>query len=160
MRGEFVRAAAFLEAAQSAWGASPQLARLAFEVTHNRIVAAVDGGRLDEAASLLAEPGRRAALGESDWMDLSVYLVQTRAEAAAAGGDFSGAAEVVAAGIAALGSQGELLRAYEAYVHNAFARLYNARRFEQARAVLARGLAVHPSSQLLAGDMASLTAAQ
>lgn len=160
MRGEFARADAFLEEAQSAWGASPDLARLAFEVTYNRIVAAIDGGRLDEAAALLAEAGRRAVLGEREWMDLSVYLVQTRAEAASAGRGFSEAAEVVAAGIAALGSQGELLRAYEAYVHNAFARMYNARRLEEARAVLVRGLGVYPSSQVLARDMASLTAAR
>jgi tetratricopeptide (TPR) repeat protein len=160
MRGEFARAAAFLEAAQAAWGASPDVARLRFEVTHNWIVGAIQAGRLGEAVSLLADPGRRAVLGESDWTDLSVYLVQSRAEAASAGGGFSEAAEVIAAGIASLGSQGELLRAYEAYVHNAFAKLYNARRLEEARAVLARGLGVYPSSQMLSRDMASLTAAR
>ncbi len=46
---------------------------------------------------------------------------------------------------------------YEAYVHNAFARLFNAQRTDEARAVLNRGLEVFPSSAMLLRDLASLT---
>ena len=138
------------------------------EVTHNFTVSLVEDGSLDEARALLETPAARSALGEDDWRDLSVYLVQTRAEAVsrrpgepaaadAASAD-AAAADVVAAGLKELGPEPELLRSYEAYMHNAFARMYNARRFDDARAILARGLAVHPSSATLARDMASLTA--
>ena len=157
MRGDFSLATGFLDAAESSWGSLPSLSRLRYEVTHNWVIGLLEGGRLDDAAALLGDRARRAALGEQDWTDLSIFLVQARAEAAGRSGGFLDAAEIVAAGLLSLGSQPGLLQAYEAYVHNAFARLFNARRFDEAKEVLERGLSVHPASPMLASDMASLT---
>jgi hypothetical protein len=158
MRGDFGIGLAFLAAVEEARGAEPDLARLRMEITHNQAISLVERGLLDEADALLAAPGSRAALGDSDWMDLSIYVVQARAQEVARRSGDAAASETVAVGLKTLGSAPELLRMYEAYVHNAFARLYNARRMDEARAALARGLEVHPSSATLASDMASLTA--
>jgi tetratricopeptide (TPR) repeat protein len=156
MSGAFAEALGFLDEAEAAWGPEPDLDRLRMEVTHNQLISLVERGALDQADALLRAPGAPAVLGENDWRDLSVYVVQERARAAVRQGGDAAGAETVAAGIAGLGKEPELLRMYEAYVHNAFARLFNARRFDEARAVLARGLEVHPSSAMLARDKATL----
>jgi hypothetical protein len=158
MRGDFETGLAFLAAVEEAWGAEPDVARLRMEITHNQAISLVERGLLDKADALLAGPDSRAALGDSDWMDLSIYVVQARAQDVARRSGDAAASETVAAGLEVLGGAPELLRMYDAYVHNAFARLYNARRMDEARAALARGLEVHPSSATLASDMASLTA--
>ncbi|MBE3134530.1 MAG: hypothetical protein IMZ55_13755 [Acidobacteria bacterium] len=157
MRGDFRPAVGFLDAAKSSWGERPDLFRQRQEITHNWIVSLVEKGSGQEAEALLASPATRAALGDADWIDLSVFLVQSRAEIAARSGDYGAAADAIAAGLQALGAQTELLRAHEAYVHNAFAQLYNARKFDDAKAVLERGLSVSPSSPMLTGDMRNLT---
>jgi tetratricopeptide (TPR) repeat protein len=157
MRGDFRPAVDFLDAAKSSWGERSDLFRQRQEITHNWIVSLVEKGSGQEAEALLASPATRAALGDADWIDLSVFLVQSRAEVAARSGDYGAAADAIAAGLQALGAQTELLRAHEAYVHNAFARLYNARKFDDAKAVLERGLSVSPSSPMLTGDMRNLT---
>jgi len=157
MRGDFRRAIDFLDAAKSSWGERPDLGRRRQEIMHNWVVSLVEKGSREEAAALLETPSARDVLGRADWTDLSVFLVQSRAEAAARSGGYREAAEEVAAGLQSLGAQAELLRAYEAYVHNAFAQLYNARKFDDAKAVLERGLSVYPSSPMLTGDMRNLT---
>jgi hypothetical protein len=156
MRSDFRSAIDFLDAAKSSWGERPDLTRRRQEVTHNWILSLVEKGSREEAGTLLETPSARDVLGGADWTDLSVFLVQSRAEAAARGGDYGTAAQTVAAGLQALGAQAELLRAYEAYVHNEFAKLYNARRFAEAKQVIERGLAVHPASRSLAGDLETL----
>ncbi len=63
------------------------------------------------------------------------------------------AAGVVAEGMRKLGRQPALLQTYEVYVHNAFAFLYNARRPQDAKAVVDQGLAVYPDSRTLLQDL-------
>jgi tetratricopeptide (TPR) repeat protein len=158
MRGDFLRGLAFLDAVEAAWGGGQDLAQLRMEITHNLALSLIEKGALDEAGSLLEAPAARATLGDRDWLDLSVYVVQTRAQTISRTSGDADAAETVAAGMRRLGPEPTLLRTYEAYVHNAFARLYNSHRFDEARVVLQQGLAVYPSSATLARDMASLTA--
>ncbi len=153
MRGDFGPAIDFFDAARSSWGERPDLAQRRQEITHNRIVSLIEKGSRDEAAALLEAPSTRDVLGAADWTDLSVFLVQSRAAAAARGGAFREAADQVAAGLKSLGQNTELLRAYEAYVHNAFAALYNARRLEEARQTLEDGLSAYPASRTLGADL-------
>jgi tetratricopeptide (TPR) repeat protein len=160
MRGDFRPAIDFLDAAKSSWGERPDLAQRRQEITHNWIVSLVQKGSRDEAAALLEAPSARGVLGSADWTDLSVFLVQSRAEAAARTGGYREAAEKVAAGLKSLGQQPELLRAYEAYVHNAFAQLYNARRFEEARQTIEDGLSAYPTSRTLGADLQTVQKAQ
>lgn len=160
MRGDFRPAVGFLDAAKSSWGERPDLFRQRQEITHNWIVSLVQKGSRDEAAALLEAPSARGVLGSADWTDLSVFLVQSRAEAAARTGGYREAAEKVAAGLKSLGQQPELLRAYEAYVHNAFAQLYNARRFEEARQTIEDGLSAYPTSRTLGADLQTVQKAQ
>jgi hypothetical protein len=63
-------------------------------------------------------------------------------------------------GLRALGAQTELLRAYEAYVHNEFAKLYNARRFDEARQIVETGLSEYPASRTLSADLQTVKKAQ
>jgi tetratricopeptide (TPR) repeat protein len=153
MRGDFRPAIDFLDAAKSSWGERPDLARRRQEITHNWIVSLVEKGLRGEAGALLEAPSARDVLGAADWTDLSVFLVQSRAEAAARAGGYREAAKEVAAGLQSLGAQAELLRAYEAYVHNAFAQLYNARRYDEARETVEGGLSVYPASRTLSADL-------
>lgn len=160
MRGDFRPAIDFLDAARSSWGERPDLAQRRQEITHNWIVSLVQKGSRDEAAALLEAPSARGVLGSADWTDLSVFLVQSRAETAARTTGYREAAEKVAAGLRSLGQQPELLRAYEAYVHNAFAQLYNARRFEEARQTVEDGLSAYPTSRTLGADLQTVQKAQ
>jgi tetratricopeptide (TPR) repeat protein len=160
MRGDFRLAIDFLDAARSSWGERPELAQRRQEIAHNWIVGLVEKGSHLEAEALLAAPATRAILGNPDWTDLSVFLVQSRAEAAARSGDYGTAARTVAEGLRALGAQTELLRAYEAYVHNEFAKLYNARRFVEARQIVETGLSEYPASRTLSADLQTVRKAQ
>jgi tetratricopeptide (TPR) repeat protein len=160
MRGDFRLAIDFLDAARSSWGERPELAQRRQEIAHNWIVGLVEKGSHLEAEALLAAPATRAILGNPDWTDLSVFLVQSRAEAAARSGDYGTAARTVAEGLRALGARTELLRAYEAYVHNEFAKLYNARRFVEARQIVETGLSEYPASRTLSADLQTVRKAQ
>jgi hypothetical protein len=92
-------------------------------------------------------------LGDADWTDLSVGLVERQAAAAVGSGGSMAAASLVAEGLKRLGRQPSLLQNYEAYVHNAFVPLFNLRKVNDARAVLDQGLSVYPDSALLAQDL-------
>ena len=75
-----------------------------------------------------AQPSARAALDDEDWTALSVAVVQRQAQAEGDSGGNIAAAGIVAEGLKRLGRQPALLQTYEAYVHNAFAMLFNARK--------------------------------
>jgi hypothetical protein len=68
-------------------------------------------------------------------------------------GGFLAAAGVVMDGMTRLGRVQPLLQTYEAYIHNAFAQLYNARKLLNAKTVLDQGIAAYPESRLFQQDL-------
>jgi len=152
-RRDFPLAVQFAEAVKGSFGGIVNLDQARADLYHNWVVTLVDAQALSDADTLLAQPAARAALDDQDWTALSVEVVQLHARAQGDSGGAMAAAAVVADGMKRLGRQPSLLQAYEMYVHNAFALLYNARRTVDAKAVLDQGLVVYPDSRLLLQDM-------
>jgi len=151
-RGDFARAVQFLDAVKASFGGTIDLDQRRREVYHNWVVSLFDAGAFTDADALLSQPAAKAALDEPDWTNLSVSLVQLRAEGEARNTGYMAAAQAVADGMKKLGTQPVLLQTYEAYVHNAFAQLYNARKLADARSVLDQGLSAYPESRILEQD--------
>lgn len=80
-------------------------------------------------------------------------VVERKAAADSEVNGYASAALIVADGLKKLGRQPPLLQDYETYEHNAFAQLYNSRRFTDARTVVDQGLSVYPDSKLLQQDL-------
>jgi tetratricopeptide (TPR) repeat protein len=151
--GQFAEAVAFLNEAEHSFGADATLAQCRRELLHNQAVALVEAGDLDAAEALLAE-GPQARLFEAkDLFDLRVWIVQLRADRSARTAGHAAAAAVIADGIARFGADPQLLKAFEVYTHNAFAQLYNARHFDDARALLESALARYPASRIIRTDL-------
>jgi hypothetical protein len=142
-----------VDAVEAAYGADSGLKERRLQLFHNQVISLIEGASLEEARRLLGQRENETPLDARDWMELSVYLVQREAELAARSKGFPAAAGLIAAGLGRLGRQEELLRAYEAYVHNQFAALYNAHRFGDARSVLDSGLSVYADSRIFRQDM-------
>jgi hypothetical protein len=151
-RNDFGRAVQFLDAVKASFGGAFDLDQRRREVCHNWVVSLFNAGDFSGADALLSQPAIKIALDEPDWTDLSVSLIQLRAQAEASSAGYLAAAQIVLDGIKKLGSQPLLLQTYEAYVHNAFAQLYNARKLADARSVLDQGLAAYPDSRILGQD--------
>lgn len=151
-RSDFTRAVQFLDAVKASFGGTVDLEPRRKDVYHNWVASLFQAGAFPEAEALLSQPPVKTALDEPDWTDLSVSLVQLRAEAEARNAGYLAAAQIVTDGIRKLGAQPLLLQTYEAYVHNAFALLYNARKLVDARNVLDQGLAAYPESRILEQD--------
>ena len=117
------------------------------------MVTLLDAGSLSDADALLSQPATRAALDDADWTALSVAVVQRLAQAEVDNGGSLAAAGVVADALKRIGRQPALLQTYEAYVHNAFALLFNARKRADAKALIDQGLAVYPDSRMLQQDL-------
>ena len=120
---------------------------------HNWIVSLLDTRQFADADALLSQPSTRAALDDDDWTALSVAVIQRLAQAQGDNGGNIAAAGVVAEALKKLGRQPALLQTYEAYVHNAFATLFNARKAVDAKALIDQGLAVYPDSRMLQQDL-------
>jgi hypothetical protein len=151
-RNDFARAIQFLDAVKASFGGTIDVEQRRKEIYHNWVVSLFDGGSLSDAQDLLSQPAVKTSLEGSDWTDLSTALVQLQAESEARNTGFLAAAQVVMEGIRKLGAQPLLLQTYEAYVHNAFAQLYNAKKLADARSVLDQGLATYPESRILEQD--------
>jgi hypothetical protein len=151
-RGDFERARAFVDGVEAAYGADRGLDDRRLQLFHNQVISLIEGGSLEEARRLLGQRDSETPLDAGDWMELSEYLVQREAELAASSRGYPAAAELIADALGRLGRQQELLMAYEAYVHNQFATLYNARRFGEARSVILSGLSVYAESRVLRQD--------
>jgi hypothetical protein len=152
-RRDFTQAVQFADAVKASFGGIVNLDRARSDLYHNWVVTLVDSQALSDAETLLAQPAARSALDDPDWMALSIEVVQRQAHLQGDSGGAMAAAGVVAEGLKKLGRQPALLQAYEVYVHNAFAVLYNARRPQDAKAVLDQGLQIYPDSRMLLQDM-------
>ncbi len=151
-RGDFMRAVQFLDAVKASFGGTVDLDQRRRDVYHNWVVSLFDARSFADAEALLSQPAVKATLEDADWTNLSASLVQLRAEDEARNNGYLAAAQVVADGMRKLGNQAVLLQTYEAYVHNAFAQMYNARKLADARSILDQGLSAYPDSRILEQD--------
>ncbi len=152
-RQDFATAVQFIDAVKASFGGIVNMDEPRREVYHNWVVSLLDSRAYSDADALLSQPSTKSALDEADWTALSIAVVQRLAQAEADNGGSIAAAGVVADGLKRLGRQPALLQTYEAYVHNAFALLYNARKPVDAKALIDQGLAVYPDSRMLQQDL-------
>jgi hypothetical protein len=153
IRQEFSQALQFMDAVKASFGGTVAIDEPRRDMYHNWVVSLLDSRQISDADALLSQPSTRAAMDDADWTALSVALVQRQAQEQGDSGGAIAAAEVVAAGLKRLGRQPALLQTYEAYIHNAFAMLYNARKAVDAKAVIDQGLQVYPDSRMLLEDL-------
>ncbi len=152
-RKDFSQGAQFIDTVKASFGGIVDLESLRRDMYHDWAVSLIDANSLTDADGLLSQPGTRAALGDADWLDLSMAVVERKAAADSEVNGYASAALIVADGLKKLGRQPPLLQDYETYEHNAFAQLYNSRRFTDARTVVDQGLSVYPDSKLLQQDL-------
>jgi len=148
-------AVTLLEETERAFGADADLVLRRQEMLHNQVGSLVEAGDLDGAESVLAAPPRSGLFEPADRLELQVWVVQVRADRSARKKDYPAAAATVAEGIDRLGAVADLLGAFEVYTHNAFAQLYNARRFAEAKTLLEAALARYPASRVIKADLES-----
>jgi hypothetical protein len=153
MRLDYPGAIQFLDAVKASFGGIVDLGDSRRDIYHNWTVGLIRANELSSAEALLAQPAMKSSVEDADWMNLSVEVVLRRAQAeAAAGGSIAGAA-AVSEGIRKLGRQPVLLQTSQAYIHNAFAALYNARKLSEARALIEQALASAPDSGVFQQDL-------
>lgn len=152
-RQDFAQAIQFIETAKGSFGGIVDLEQSRRDVYHNWTVDLLDSSALADADALLSQPAVHASLDTADWTNLSIELVQRRAQIEVGANGYLSAAGIIAESMKKLGRLPPLLQGYEAYVHNAFAQLYNTKKFADARAALDQGLSVYPESKLLLQDL-------
>jgi hypothetical protein len=152
-RREFLQAVQFADAVKASFGGIISIEQPRQDLYHNWVVSLLESRSYTEAEALLAQPAARTALDDADWTSLSIAVVQREAQAEEEAHGAVAAAGVVADALRKLGRQPALLQTYEAYIHNAFAMLYNARRAVDAKAIIDQGLAIYPDSRTLQRDL-------
>jgi hypothetical protein len=152
-RQDFPGAIQFLDAVKASFGGIVDLGDSRRDIYHNWTVSLIRANDLTNAEALLAQPPTKASVDDADWMKLSVEVVLRRAQAEAAANGNLAAAAVVTEGIKKLGRQTALLQTSQAYIHNAFALLYNGRKFAEAKALIEQSLVAAPESTLLQQDL-------
>jgi hypothetical protein len=153
MRQDFPGAIQFLDAVKASFGGIVDLGDSRRDIYHNWTVNLIHANDLANADALLSQPATKASVDDADWMNLSVEIVLRRAQGEAAANGNLPAAAVVTDGIKRLGRQPPLLQTYQAYIHNAFALLYNGRKLAEAKALIEQGLAASPDSAMLQQDL-------
>jgi hypothetical protein len=152
-RQDFPTAIQFTDTVKASFGGIVNLDGPRRETFRNWVVTLIDARSLSDADALLSQAATRAALDDADWTALSVAVVQRLAEAEVDNGGNLAAAGVVADALKRIGRHPALLQTYEAYVHNAFAMLLNARKRADAKAVIDQGLTIYPDSRMLQQDL-------
>jgi hypothetical protein len=160
MRQDFAGAIHFTETVKASFGGIVDLDQQRRDIYHNWTVMLLDASALADAESLLAQPVVRAALDDTDWTNLSVALVQRRAQATADVEGLLAASGIIADALKRLGRLPTLLTTYEAYIHNAFAMSYNAHKYADARSVIDQGLGNYPESAMFRQDLELVKKAQ
>jgi hypothetical protein len=153
MRQDFSQAVQFIDAVKASFGGIVDLGQPRRDIYHNWVVSLLSARAYQDAETLLSQPGAKSALEETDLANLSVAVVQQRAQTEAASSGFLSAAAVVTDGMERLGRLPPLLQTYEAYVHNAFAQLYNSRKWVDAKSVIDQGLATYAESRTFQQDL-------
>jgi hypothetical protein len=160
VRQDYSQAVQFMDAVKASFGGIVDLSQPRRDMYHNWVVSLIDANSILDADTLLSQPGTKAALDDADWTNLSVVVIQQRAQAEAEMGGYLAAAGVVTDAMSRLGRIQPLLQTYEAYMHNAFAQLFNAKKLANAKAVLDQGIAAYPESRYFQQDLELLKKAQ
>jgi hypothetical protein len=153
MRQDFPGAIQFLDAVKASFGGIAELGDSRRDIYHNWTVSLIRANDLSTAEALLAQPATRSSVEDADWTSLSVEVALRRAQAEAGSNGSLAAAGLVSDGIRKLGRQPLLLQAYQAYIHNAFALLYNGRKLAEAKTLIEQSLPAYPESAMLQQDL-------
>jgi hypothetical protein len=153
MRQDFAGAIHFTDTVKASFGGIVDLDQQRRDIYHNWAVALLGSSSLADADTLLSQPAARASLEDSDWTALSIALVQRRAQVMADAEGLVAASAIVAEALKRLGRQQTLLSTYEAYIHNAFAMSFNARKYADARTIIDQGLGNYPESPMFLQDL-------
>jgi len=153
VRQDYPQAVQFMDAVKASFGGIVDLGQPRRDMYHNWVVSLIDANAILDAGALLSQPSTKAALDDADWNNLSVVVVQQRAQSEVEIGGFLAAAAIVTDAMARLGRVQPLLQTYEAYMHNAFAQLFNAHKIANAKTVIDQGIAAYPDSRLFQQDL-------
>ena len=143
----------FLDSAKASLGALPELDNRRREVYHNWIVTLIASGDLTDAEAMLEQPVAQASLDDDDWTNLSIATVQALADQEAHADGYPAAASLVVDAIHRIGAKPLLLQTYEVYAHDAFAQLFNQRKYTEAKVSIDQALLVYPDSHTLSQDL-------
>lgn len=150
MSGRFSEALEFLDSAVRRYE-NDRLGALQGDLTHNWILSLIQKGEYSTAERLLDSRQSQGRITEGQWRELTVYLYQVRAQKQAHA-DFNGAARLILEGLNKVGSDQNLSKSYEVYIHNSVVTLARNARYEEALAVLEEALLQLPGSSVLLKD--------
>ena len=118
----------------------------------------------EEALSLVDEYYASGKIGRERYEEFVVFLFGKKAEEFARRRMWLEAADAAARGLEKLGSSRQLERAVEGYrnnfavsVHNEFAKLYNRKRYAEAKELVEEGLEKLPDNSILLKDLETIT---
>jgi hypothetical protein len=120
---------------------------------YNWAVKLIQTESFTEAEAFMAGEKVKSYLSDETRRDLALYLVTGKSDAARKKKDYPLAIAIIEDGLTILGRKPELLHSYEVLVHNRMVEFYDARDYDQAEALLVRGLAIYPGSALLKDDL-------
>jgi tetratricopeptide (TPR) repeat protein len=149
----FREALTVIETGLTKTGRAVALLKSAGVYAYNWAVKLIQTEAFTEAEAFTAGEKAKSYLSDETRRDLALYLVTGRTDAARKKKDYPLAIAIIEEGITTLGRKPELLHSYEVLVHNRMVEFYDAKDYDQAEAVLVRGLAVYPGSAQLKDDL-------
>jgi len=160
--GRYAEALALVNEAIGRWGDSPELAALRTSAATAALLDAVRKARPEEAVALVDQAALSGGI-DAEWIQRAyAYAYAAWADAKRAAGDHRGAWDVAADGARRFPKLAELVTLeatarnnWVRSVHNVFATLYNAGKYQQALETIEQAMAVVPDDRLLANDAAA-----
>gem|GEM_PF-2466513 len=160
--GRYVDALALVDEAIGRWGSAPEFAALRTTAATAALLDAVRKARPEAAVALVDQAALSGGI-EAEWVQRAyAYAYAAWADARRAAGDHRGAWDVAVQGVSRFPASAELVALestarinWVRSVHNAFATLYNAGKYQQALETIEQAMAVAPGERLLADDAAA-----
>jgi hypothetical protein len=128
------------------------------DLIHNWAIDLIQKGSFLETEQLLDRERVRGGLSEREWRELTVYLYQVRAQSSARS-DYAEAARLIQEGLNKVGTDQDLSKSYEVYIHNSVVTLARDERYAEALSLLDTALSLIPDSAVLQQDRSKVLAA-
>lgn len=160
--GRYADALALVDEATGRWGNSPEFAALRTSASTAALLDAVRKARPEAAVALVDQAALSGGI-EAEWLQRAyAYAYAAWADAKRAAGDHRGAWDIAAQGASRFPASAELVALestartnWVRSVHNAFAALYNAGKYQEALEAIEAATLVAPGERLLADDAAA-----
>jgi tetratricopeptide (TPR) repeat protein len=154
--GDYATGVALVDNAVERYGADARLLQVRHDLYYNRVVTLAQRGDLEQAQETLDHAALGDKIDAKTRAELTANIAQQRAAALARDAHYLAAAAVLLLVLEDVPSEPALLANLEAYLHNHFVQLVNAQQLDDAAAFLVEARAQHPTSRLLAEDLAEL----